>query len=496
MKKSCALILCVIIFLSMFPLTVYALSTEQAKTIQQLTDDAVRASGTPGISVAVISDGQTSYYNSGHTSVNSPSLVDEHTLYEIGSLSKAFTAAGILLLEEQGLLSAADRIEDYLPWFHVTYQNETAVVTIKNLLNQTSGFTLRHSGAPRGEGEDMLRKTVEPLLGAALDFAPGTSYAYSNANFNILGLIIETVSGQSYEQFMTEQVFEPLGLHETFLYHSDAAATGRMAQGHRLAFFTTFAYDLPAYGGMKPAGFIISSPHDMARWAGIHLGIVQDIPEIFLRVVENAHQADINGPSIEDNDYYSAGWSINTDSDILSHDGQTPSFKSYLVLFAEQKQGIVVLANGWSVNDEGLTEGIYHILDGGLQQQYAMGGRQLTDMINSVIIIFFSVSAIAELIIGIRNRIKCKPLLTKNKIIMMSVCALGTIVTLARLLTSPNDLGAGWTFIFDWNPPSGTMIQFVLPIAFAATTWYTYTQKPKKPSQKKPRTSGDSPAMR
>ena len=90
---------------------------------------------------------------------------------------------------------------------------------MKNLLNQTSGFTKRHSDAPRGEGTDMLRKTVEPFIGAALDFAPGTSYAYSNINYNILGLIIEAA----------------------------------------------------IYGGMKPAGFIISSSYDMARWMGLHL---------------------------------------------------------------------------------------------------------------------------------------------------------------------------------------------------------------------------------
>jgi CubicO group peptidase (beta-lactamase class C family) len=238
--------------------TASALSAEQTSAIQQLTDDAVRVSGTPGISVAVVSDGTTSYYNSGHTSVNSSSPVNEHTLYEIGSLSKAFTAVGILLLEEQGLLSTTDRIEDYLPWFHVTYQNETAVVSLKNLLNHTSGFSQRHSDAPRGEGEDMLRKTVEPFVGATLDFAPGTTYAYNNANYNILGLIIETVSGQSYELFMKEQVFEPLGLRETFLYHSAAAATGRMAQtqdnndicmGISYYCYVGVAFQLPQYRG-------------------------------------------------------------------------------------------------------------------------------------------------------------------------------------------------------------------------------------------------------
>jgi hypothetical protein len=297
-------------------------------------------------------------------------------------------------------------------------------------------------------------------------------------------LIIETVSGQSYESFMKEQVFEPLGLHETFLYHSEAAATGRMAQGHRHAFFTAFAYDAPVYGGMKPAGFIISSLRDMARWAGIQLGIVRDIPEIFSRVVKNAHYADINGPSVEDNLYYSAGWLVMTDSDLFGHDGQTQSFKSNLLLYAEQKQGVIVLANGGNVNDNGLALGIKSILDGGLQQQYAMGERQLAEILLSVFIILLSIASIAELIIGIRNRIKCKPQLTKTKIIMTSVWAVAAIVMLVPLLNYPNTMGSGWVYIFDWNPPCNTIIQFVLPVYFAITAWYTYTKKPKTPSKK------------
>ncbi len=482
MKKSSVLILCFLIFFGMFSSTAYALPTEKADAIQQLIDDAVRVSGVPGISVAVISHNETYYFNSGHTSSNNsknPSKVDAHTLYEIGSLSKAFTAVGILLLQEKGLLSTKDRIEDHLPWFHVTYQNERAVVTIKDLLNHSSGFSKRHSDAPRGEGADMLRKTVEPFVGATLDFAPGTSYAYNNANYNILGLIIEAVSGQSYESFMKEQVFEPLGLHETFLYHAEAIKTGRMAQGSRQAIFMTFPYDAPIYGGMKPAGFIISSSYDMARWAGIHLGLVQDIPEIFSPVIEKAHQADLNGPSSGNNYYYSAGWLIKADSDLLVHDGQTPSFTSTIALFTEEEQGVLFLANG-NVHS-GLARSIKSILDGDLQQTYA---NQWIDIFSSVIAVALFIGIVAFLIIGIRNRIKYKPQLTKNKIIMTSLWVIVAIFMLIRLLNYPNTVGSGWTYIFDWNSTNTTIVLFLMPIFFATSAWYTYTKNSKIPSKK------------
>lgn len=481
MKKLCVLTLCFLVLFNMFPSTAYALSVEQTEVIQQLLDDTVRISGTPGISVAVVSDNQTYYFNSGHTSSNNsknPPTVDAHTLYEIGSLSKAFTAFGILLLEEQGLLSTTDRIEDHLPWFYVTYQNETPVVTIKDLLNHTSGLAKLHSDAPRGEGADMLLKTVEPFVGATLDFAPGTSYAYNNTNYNILGLIIEAVSGQSYEAFMKEQVFEPLGLHETFVYHSEAIATGRMAQGHRHVFFNTFTYDAPIYGGMKPAGFVISSSYDMARWINIHLGLVQDIPEIFSRVIKKAHQADISGPSMGNNNYYSNGWIIETDSGILGHAGQTPSFMSNMLLFTEQKQGVIFLANGGNVNN-GLAWGIKYVLDGDLQQKYVMSARQKIDTVLSAFIILLSILSIKNIILSILNRKKYKPQLTKGKIIITSLWAIVAIFMFVQLLTYPNAVGSGWAYIFDWNPPNTTFLLFILPIYFAISAWYTYTKKPK-----------------
>lgn len=487
MKKIFTLIICFLVFLGMFPSKTYALPTEQVDAIQKLLDDAVRISGTPGISVAVVSDNQQYFFNSGHTSgrnSDNNTMVDEHTLYEIGSLSKAFTATGILLLEEQGLLSTTDRIEEYLPWFYVTYQNETAEVTLAQLLNHTSGLSQTHSNATRGEGEDMLQKTVEPFVGATLDFSQGTAYAYNNANYNILGLIIESVSGQSYEKFMKEQVFEPLGLNKTFLYNSDAIDTGKMSQGSRQAFFTSFSYDAPIYGGMKPSGFIISSPYDMARWMNIHLGLVQDIPEIFLRVVEKAHQADTNGPSIGNNNHYSRGWIIESDTGILGHTGQSQNFMSMLLLSTVDEQGVIFLANGRSVKFD-LARNIKSILDGDLKQKYVMDSSQLLDIINSVIVIALCFGIVVFLIIGIRIRLKEKPKMTKSKIISISFLVVMTMFMTFQLLNYPNTVGSGWTYIFDWNPPSVNVRLFVMPIFFAVLSWFSYTINPKENALKK-----------
>ena len=469
----------------------YAIPTEQGNAIQQLLDDAIRISGTPGISVAVISGNQTHFFNAGHTSVRNRSnatLVDEHTLYEIGSTSKAFTAVGILLLEEQGLLSTSDRIEEHLPWFYLTYQNEVVAVTIQQLLNHTSGLTQAHSDAPRGEGADMLRRTVEPFVGARLAFAPGTAHSYGNANYNILGLIIEYVTGQSYESFMIEQVFEPLGLHQTFLFHSEAIATGRMAQGHRHAFFMTFTYNAPRYGGMKPTGFIISSTYDMARWMGIHLGIVQDIPDIFLPVIERAHQpCPQHGPvtkTVDTLSFYAGGWINNPNMGWLSHAGQTPSFLCEVVLWTEDELGIVFLSNDGSV-DLDLTLWIRAILDGDLQQSYLRSFEQIQDMMFSVIIAVLTILSVYWLVASIRNRKKNKPIFTKSKIILLVIYVVAAIYTLVDLVRIPSTSGQGWLYFFDWGAPTNIIMQFMMPIASIILVWYAYTKKPKKQKKSK-----------
>jgi len=477
------LVICSVIcvFLTAAPaMAVYALPAEARDVIHQLLDDAVRISGVPGISVAVIYDNQTHFFNAGRTSRrnrDNPVSVNAQTLYEIGSLSKAFTAAGILLLEEQRLLSTADYIADHLPWFYVMYQNEITDVTIKQLLNHTSGLTQTHSDAPRGEGTDMLRRTVEPFVGARLDFLPGTAFSYGNANYNILGLIIETVSGQSYESFMQEQVFRPLGLYQTFAYRSDAIATGRMAQGHRHGFFMTFTFDAPVYGGMTPTGFIISSTLDMARWMGIHLGLVQDIPEIFIRVVERAHQADINGPDMSSGTFYTSGWVTNLDTNTLGHAGQTPNFSSNIRILPDEGQGVIFLTNGVNINFD-LAWNIHAVLNGDLSQSYTRGEEHRTDIRMSVIVIFLVATTVVELIAGIRNRLKFKPVLTKSKVIMTSFWTVIAVLAIGRILHYPTAVGSGWAYIFDWNPISVTALLFIAPVFIAVTAWHTYTKNP------------------
>lgn len=354
MKKNIVFMIALLILFTGFATPSYALSDSQSDSIQTLLDDASRISGVPGMSISILANNEVLYFSSGYADREKGLLASENTLYELASVSKAFTGMGILLMEEQGLLSMSDPIQKYLPWFTLKYQGkhvDMQSMTLNNFLHHTSGLTNRsHSqNIPQGNTPDMLQKTVEMLVDSELSFYPGEQYNYGTVNYDVLGLVIEIVSGQSYEDFMREQVFQPLGLHQTYVYKEDAQATGQLAQGYRSSFFMTTPYNAPDYSGNKPAAYIISCTKDMARWMGIQMGIVQDIPEIFHTVIEKSHQGDMSVPAVNEM-YYAAGWSVDANQTIIEHPGGNPSFGTEVVILLNERTAICLLTNGANIN--------------------------------------------------------------------------------------------------------------------------------------------------
>lgn len=267
MKKIFAVFIVTLIFVGAFTNRAYALSEEQFVEIQTLLNDSTRISGAPGMSVSISAEDETHYFSSGYAE-REKIPATEKTLYELASVSKAFTGVGILLLEEKGLLSMTDTIQKYLPWISFNYKGrpiDMQTITLNHFLRRTSGLTTeKHfQDIPEGHSKDMLLKTVETLKDTELEFSPGQQYQYGTINYDILSLVIEIVSGNSFENYMKVEVFHPLGLNRTYLYREDAQETGQMAQGYRTSIFMKSPYNAPDYAGNKPAGYIISDSEDI-----------------------------------------------------------------------------------------------------------------------------------------------------------------------------------------------------------------------------------------
>lgn len=461
-----------------FNTSAYALTEEESVAIQTLLEDARRISGTPGMSVSIQSRDDTYFFSSGYANSEEGILTNENTIWELASVSKAFTALGILLLEEQGFLSMDDSVVEYLPWFSLRYQGQPVdmqSVTLNHFLHHTTGLINRYhtQHIPEGNTPDMLQKTVEMLIDAEVVFPPGERYEYGTVNYDVLGLVIETVSGQSFEDFMEEQVFRPLGLYETYANRGKVQATGQLAQGYRSAFFMTLPYDAPEFRGNTPAGYLFSSSQDIARWMGIQLGIVEDIPEIFQGLIAKSHEGNRSVAAVDEL-YYGAGWVVNADQTFIQHAGGNPTFATNIFLFPEEQLGISLLSNSASTNIDMLYN-IKDILDGNISQSYQMSLMQISDIALSSATIALTLLAILFFFVGVRRKKQNRKLpLTKKRLILIAFWLVTTIFIGILCLILPTIFGASWRSFLVWQTYSYLTALIALSLLSASITWFVY----------------------
>jgi D-alanyl-D-alanine carboxypeptidase len=231
--------------------------------LDERISSALNASGAPSVSVAVVKDGQIAYAKAfGKANIGENRPATAATRYAIGSVSKQFTAAGILLLAEQGKLSLNDKVAKYLP--DLTRARE---VTIRELLSHTSGYedyAPQDYMIPDWTRPITPREIMDRWAKKPLNFDPGTRWQYSNTNYVIAGQILEKVSGRPLVAFLREKIFGPLGMATpgeiTDHDPADASAYTRYALGPpRLV-----AREGP--GWMFAAGELAMTPSDLARW--------------------------------------------------------------------------------------------------------------------------------------------------------------------------------------------------------------------------------------
>ena len=196
------------------------------------------------------------------------------TPFFIGSLTKSFTALAVMQFVEAGKLALDAPVRRYLPWFRVADRRASAKMTVRHLLNQTSGL-------PSLPGEilltdfddrpDATERQARALRTLKLSHPVGKVCEYSNLNYNLLGLVVEAVSGESYADAIRKHIFAPLEMRHSFTSKAEAQA-GRLAMGHRHWFgFPVPAPDLPVPRGSLPSGQLISCAEDMAHYLIAHL---------------------------------------------------------------------------------------------------------------------------------------------------------------------------------------------------------------------------------
>ncbi|NOT32363.1 MAG: beta-lactamase family protein [Planctomycetes bacterium] len=327
-----------------------AASTQDAARADAIVQKTMHGEGAVGISVAVLRGNEMVYSKAyGFVDLEFAVSADEETMFRIGSVTKQFTAAGILKLAERGKLSVDDPLTKFLP----DYPTHGHEITLRHLLTHTSGVHNYTDLGPKWEAVQPWELSDDELVALwqdlPLDFAPGERWNYSNSGYYLLGMVIAKVSGSSYADFLRETFFEPLKLTRT-RYDSNGEVILNRAQGYS---FGDGKFWNDRFVGMSQpgaAGALISTASDLVRWqqALVTGQVVQ--PESYLEMTT---------PFMLDSGRetgYGMGLQLDTQAgeECVWHGGGIHGFNSVLLYFPGAKLSVGVISNSQSLRADAL----------------------------------------------------------------------------------------------------------------------------------------------
>nr|WP_236726955.1 serine hydrolase [Xanthomonas cannabis] len=318
----------------------------------------------PGIAVAIVKDGQVVLERGyGVREIGKPDPVQADTLFAIASNTKAFTAASLSILADEGRLSLDDKVIDHLPWFRMSDPYVSDQMRIRDLLAHRSGLSLGAGDllfwpTTSYSTEEVVQRLAKvPLKGGFRD-----RYAYDNILYAVAQKVIEQVSGQPYAAFLQQRIFAPVGMRGT-RFNADHLQPGDTAAvGHAKYDFTELRTVAPlTWSNNSGAGGIYSSAHDMALWMKVQLagGVLPDGTPLFSAKRQQEMWSMITpiavaAPAVPELAGaqpnfagYGEGWSLSDyrGHRLVWHTGGWPGMVSRLTLVPDQKLGVVVLTN-------------------------------------------------------------------------------------------------------------------------------------------------------
>ena len=325
-------------FLGMLVSLAWIVAPVSATDVQAIIDERVSAGLAPGIVVGLLhGDGSMEFYASGTLQADGVDKVNEDTIFEIGSVTKVFTAIIAAGMEQDGTLSLDDPVQGYMPIGVDMPTKNGHDISLRHLATHTSGLPRMPSEnwSPSDPTNPYVDYTPERmycfLSGHALERDPGSKKLYSNLGMGLLGHVLELQSGQTYEELLQNRICEPLGMASTTCT-PQAEDHDRVAGAHK-GVRPSSAWD---FTGLAGAGAINSTAQDMLVFAAANFRVVDSPVEIAMR--------DCRGLDVSDK---ALAWGSGKDERgrYVSHSGGTGGFASYLELRPDSKQAVIVLAN-------------------------------------------------------------------------------------------------------------------------------------------------------
>jgi CubicO group peptidase (beta-lactamase class C family) len=313
--------------------------------LEKELDKYIQLQKSPGISAAISLDDSVVYSGqAGSSNLELGAETSADSVFRMGSLTKQFTAAAIMKLQEKKLLNISDSILDHLTGIPSSWRT----VKIAHLLNHTSGipsYTDFPSDISRRDGSIEHKDVIDIIRNKDIEFNPGDKWHYSNSNYYLLGMIIEKVSGKSYDKFLIEDLLNALSPHSISYCYTDKLIKNRAsgyakeqsADNSVIWKNSIFINMLMPYS----AGGLCATSVDLIRW-NLALSSGQIISQA-------SYEAMIINRKLNDGSLTNYGYGLGITRDeagaVITHAGGIPGFRSSLVYYPEKKLGIAVLVN-------------------------------------------------------------------------------------------------------------------------------------------------------
>ena len=324
-------------------------SAPDVATIDAFVRDQVQRHGIPGVALALVEGDRILHLQGFGKADQTGRAITAQTPFDLASVSKPVTALAVMQLVEVGAVALDAPVQRYVPAFRLADPVASAQITVRHLLQHTSGIPV--TSCDTRVGAVTLEQYVAELQTVKLAHPPGTHYDYCSGNYNVLGRIIETVSGRAYGDYMQQQVFVPLQMHHTFT-SLEAARQDGLAQEYQWLF--GLAVPAPSHytPSQLPSGYVMSSAEDMA-----HFLIAQLNGGRFgaSRVLSAEGIAAMHAPGVATGDgteTYGLGWMTGGSIGgvpVIQHDGGHANARTFLFLEPATRRGAVLLINSFGL---------------------------------------------------------------------------------------------------------------------------------------------------
>lgn len=395
-------------------------------------------------------------------------------LYLIGSNSKSFTALITLLLDQKGLLDIEEPVTTYLPWFKYGSADASIEVTVKDLLQHTSGIP-RKSGMQKFKRNTEIISHYTNLLEKVLMKENQIRvFEYSNLNYQILGLIIEKVTSRSYADVLKSEILVPAGMETTFGNLEETTIHGLVPSYQYFLYYPLIRKPIQFNDYEVPSGFISSTAEDMCKYLRLHMNFQDSLSNIVGATILEY----LFTPNIDSGSVYGMGWENRNWQEFTryKHDGLTQSFSCSMLIIPDIKKGLIIMSNiNNSPSTIELADGILRILSDKPRAEYAKSRFYIRNSLP-----FFAAWIFIVLFLRIRQWARLKfSICISRQFLPNFILVLGIAFGLFWIIYFPSAFKTPLQAIIDYEPNSGYSLT-ILSFGIILNSLIGYTIKAKR----------------